>query len=85
MHRPHRSDRTVGRPVWPVRVGHTGYTRISDGVRSRCGELFDLTDCTAHAVWERLPLNQQQFSFPQCHVIYKLSVVAAGTHRPHRS
>jgi len=43
MHRPHWSDRTVGRPVWPVRVGHTGYTRISDGV-SRCGELFDLTD-----------------------------------------
>jgi len=79
-HRPHRSDRTVGRPVWPVRVGHTGYTRISDGV-NRCGELFDLTD---GAVWE-VPLNQQQFSFPQCHIIYKLSGVAAGTHRPHRS
>jgi len=35
----------------PVRVGHTGYSRILDGV-SRCGELFDLTDCTALAVWE---------------------------------
>ena len=57
-----------------MRVGHTDYTRISDGV-SCCGELFDLTDCTAHAVWE-VPLNQQQFSFPQCHVIYKLSGVA---------
>ena len=75
-HRPQRSDWTVGRPVWLVQVGHTGYTRISDGV-SRYGELFDLTDCTARAVWE-VPLNQQQFSFPQCHVIYKLSGVAAG-------
>jgi len=58
MHRPHRSDWSVGRPVG---VGHTDYTRISDGV-SRCGELFDLTDCTARVVWE-VPLNQQ-FSFP---------------------
>ena len=56
MHRPHRSDRTVSRPLWPVRVGHTGYTRMSDGV-SCCGELFDLTDCTARAVWE-VPLKQ---------------------------
>jgi len=83
MHRSHRSDFTVGRPVWPVRVGHTGYTRILDGV-SRCGELLDLTDCTARAV-RKVPLNQQQFSFPQCHVIYKLSGVAAGTLRTHRS
>ena len=41
MHRPHR---TVVRPVWPVRVGHTGYTEMLDGV-SRCDQLFDLNDC----------------------------------------
>jgi len=75
----HRPQGRCGQCGWytPVTPG------MSDGV-SRCGELFDLTDYTARAVWE-VPLSQQQFSFPQCHVIYKLSGVAAGTHRPHRS
>jgi len=56
----HRQHQTVIRPVWPLRVGHTGYTGMSDGV-SRCGELFDLTDYTARAMWE-VPLSQQQIN-----------------------
>jgi len=72
MHRPHLSDRTVGRPV---RVGHRLYQNI-DGV-SRCGELFDLTDYGACGV---VGTTKSTTNFPFLSVtLYKLSSVAAGT------
>jgi len=67
-------------------IGHTGLRQASvasvDGIH-RLHRNVGRCEPLRRIVWSYK--STKSFSFPQCHVIYKLCGVAARTHQPQRS